>query len=142
MLFSYSGDSLAIQDLTNPIAINMNIVMSPERSYICKFWNGSTSQWSTEGVETYERRTQDLVECHTNHLSIFVVVSIDRQVTVTMGTESTQDFTMTGTGVVSKATRPRISEQPTPTSTEISKCSYVFATFYSCRFILFVHLIG
>ena len=103
----------------------MNIVMSPERSYVCKFWNGTTSQWSTEGVDTYERRTQDLVECQTNHLSIFVVVSIDRQVTVTMGTESTQDYTMTGTGVVSQATTPRISGQPTPTPTEIGKFSNV-----------------
>ena len=46
------------------------------------------SEWSTTGVDTYENRTGNLVECRTTHLTTFVVVTEDRILTTVAEVET------------------------------------------------------
>ena len=119
--FHISGDALIVQDLSTPINIGMNIPMQPEQSYICKFWNDDIGEWSTDGVLTQEHRNEDIVECQTSHLSIFVVVIVDRVFPSSTMVSTSQQWNTAGQ-TVEDSSNMITSNNSTPTkSGELNK---------------------
>ncbi|XP_030844322.1 uncharacterized protein LOC100894089 [Strongylocentrotus purpuratus] len=70
-----SFSELVVDSLTDPISIHMEITRPKQyRTYECTFWNTTSKEWSTSGVETVMTSGTE-VECRTNHLSAFSVLA-------------------------------------------------------------------
>ncbi|XP_072031504.1 uncharacterized protein [Amphiura filiformis] len=77
-----SGEEIIIEDLTDPISINMTLTLpKTNRFYECSFWNATLSQWSTEGIATVEHSATDF-ECLSTHLTQFTVMALSNPTTV------------------------------------------------------------
>ena len=67
-----NGSKVNISNLTNPIQIQIPKTKNADANYTfsCKYWNETTSQWSTDGVTLVSESAQ-IITCNVTHLTDF-----------------------------------------------------------------------
>ena len=85
---------MPIQDLDNPIIIQIPVTISSQNNiiYQCKYWDDASGEWSTEGVNSVwveDNFGGGHVTCLTSHLTTFAVFTEDTPIVTTTASSIT-----------------------------------------------------
>ncbi|EGC36612.1 hypothetical protein DICPUDRAFT_87341 [Dictyostelium purpureum] len=78
-LYKDDNSPLSINNLKNPISINMGAIDNNNKEHKCAWWNENKLQWSTEGCSTEKKSGS--IHCKCSHLTEFGILEFAKSST-------------------------------------------------------------